>query len=232
MVRTRISMNYQRIHDLIIERARNRFFESAIYLEKHHVIPKCEGGSHEGETVSLTHKEHRVVHLLRWKITGNPKHKFAYNMMLKGVDARRDNARLAASLVKKRGGIGSKEWIANNPEKVFKNASKGGKIGGKVTGSKFWWSNGELNVRSSECPGNGWVRSMLMSDKKEKQVKNFLQKHNKSRTLIIKTPDGIFTYKKACEFYNLPKYKIESRVKSKKQNWCEWMIVGKGDYND
>ena len=36
-------MNYQRIHDAIIDRARNRTLQG--YLERHHVIPRCLGGT-------------------------------------------------------------------------------------------------------------------------------------------------------------------------------------------
>lgn len=37
-------------------------------------------------------------------------------------------------------------------------ASKGGKLGGPMP----WWNNGEVNTRSYECPGEGWVRGSLM----------------------------------------------------------------------
>ena len=37
-------MNYQKIYDSLIERARQRELKN-VYFEKHHVIPKCMGGS-------------------------------------------------------------------------------------------------------------------------------------------------------------------------------------------
>jgi hypothetical protein len=50
-------MDYQRIHDAIIDRARNRTIFG--YVEKHHVIPRCLGGSSESyNLVELTAREH------------------------------------------------------------------------------------------------------------------------------------------------------------------------------
>jgi hypothetical protein len=63
-------MNYQRIHDAIIDRARNRSLTG--YIEKHHVIPRCMGGIDELENiVSLTAREHFIVHKLLVEIYPN-----------------------------------------------------------------------------------------------------------------------------------------------------------------
>jgi hypothetical protein len=60
-------MNYQRIYDQIIDRAKTRKLEG--YKEKHHIIPKCLGGSNEKENlVELTAREHFICHLLLCKI--------------------------------------------------------------------------------------------------------------------------------------------------------------------
>lgn len=56
-------MNYKKIHDRIITRAKSRKLTG--YLEKHHVVPKCLGGKDIKENiVKLTAKEHYVVHRL------------------------------------------------------------------------------------------------------------------------------------------------------------------------
>jgi len=56
-------MNYQKIYDQIIERAKNRKLEG--YKEKHHIIPKCLGGPDNKENlVELTAREHFLCHLL------------------------------------------------------------------------------------------------------------------------------------------------------------------------
>lgn len=63
-------MNYQKIHDQIIERAKNRLLEEKTH--KHHIIPKCLNGSNDKENiVKLTPREHFIVHLLLTKIYPN-----------------------------------------------------------------------------------------------------------------------------------------------------------------
>lgn len=62
-------------------------------------------------------------------------------------------------------------------------SSVGGKIGGKIVGSMFWWNNGEINKKSFECPGEGWKRGQIESEKKRKSRElNFCI--NKERGMI------------------------------------------------
>lgn len=60
-------MNYQRIYNQIVERARNRALNC--YSEKHHIIPKCIGGTDENTNlVKLTAREHFLCHWLLVRI--------------------------------------------------------------------------------------------------------------------------------------------------------------------
>jgi len=60
-------MNYQKIYDQIIDRAKQRKLEG--YKEKHHIIPKCMGGSNEKENLAeLTAREHFICHWLLYRI--------------------------------------------------------------------------------------------------------------------------------------------------------------------
>lgn len=73
-------MNYQRIYDCIIQKARseNRQKGKGVYYEAHHIIPKCIGGegtcrewrSHPN-IVLLTAREHFVCHWLLIRIYPN-----------------------------------------------------------------------------------------------------------------------------------------------------------------
>ncbi len=63
-------MDYQRIYNQLIERAQSRTLEG--YTEKHHILPKCLGGSNDkGNLVELTAREHFLCHRLLCEI--NPK---------------------------------------------------------------------------------------------------------------------------------------------------------------
>ena len=74
-------MNYQKIHDQLIERAKNRTLTG--YKERHHIIPRCLGGTDTIDNiVLLTAKEHFIVHKLLCKIyPDEDKLFFAYRMM-------------------------------------------------------------------------------------------------------------------------------------------------------
>jgi hypothetical protein len=67
-----ITMNYERIYNQIIERAKNRILVG--YKETHHIIPRCMGGTNEKDNlVDLTAREHFMCHLLLTRI--HPTHK-------------------------------------------------------------------------------------------------------------------------------------------------------------
>lgn len=74
-------MNYKKIHDQIIERAKNRKKPSC-YCEKHHIIPKSLGGSNEkSNLVILTGREHFIIHWLLVKIMPCPQMILAFHKM-------------------------------------------------------------------------------------------------------------------------------------------------------
>ncbi len=60
-------MDYNKIYYQIIKRGNNRKLEG--YIEKHHIIPKCIGGSDdEDNIVELTAREHFLCHMLLCEI--------------------------------------------------------------------------------------------------------------------------------------------------------------------
>jgi hypothetical protein len=60
-------MDYKRIHDKIIERAKTRILIG--YAENHHIIPKCLGGDNKkSNLIKLTAREHFLVHKLLCEI--------------------------------------------------------------------------------------------------------------------------------------------------------------------
>ena len=60
-------MDYEKHYTKMISRARDRTLDG--YSEKHHIIPKCQGGNNDKfNIVRLTPEEHYVAHLLLVKI--------------------------------------------------------------------------------------------------------------------------------------------------------------------
>lgn len=85
-------MNYNKIYDSLIERAKLRIIEG--YTETHHILPKCLGGDDSKENlVDLTPEEHYLAHLLLVKIyPDNIKLIFAAkNMTIGGGHLKRSN---------------------------------------------------------------------------------------------------------------------------------------------
>lgn len=78
-------MNYERIHDQIIDRAKARLLESSVYVERHHIVPRSMGGSNSKENlVRLTAREHYIVHWLLYKIHKTSGMAYAWNNMCSG----------------------------------------------------------------------------------------------------------------------------------------------------
>lgn len=68
-------MDYQKIYNTFINRAKNQEsvrLSDKNYYEKHHIIPKCMGGSDDISNIAiLTPEEHFLLHLLLVKIYPN-----------------------------------------------------------------------------------------------------------------------------------------------------------------
>lgn len=74
-------MDYQRIYDSIILKAKSRDVIIE-YTEKHHIIPRCMGGSNDSDNlVRLTAREHFICHWLLWRIFRTNKMAYAFHMM-------------------------------------------------------------------------------------------------------------------------------------------------------
>jgi hypothetical protein len=74
-------MNYRAHYDKLMQRAKERVLGG--YIERHHVIPKCLGGSNARENIAiLTPEEHYVAHQLLVKLyPGNMKILWAASSM-------------------------------------------------------------------------------------------------------------------------------------------------------
>jgi hypothetical protein len=96
-------MNYTKIHDVIIARARNRQYNSQVH-HKHHIIPLHEDKNSK-ETVVLTFKEHRLIHFLRYKMNGSLGNLYAY-YILKGSQ----NTLILSKLGGQLGGASTKKY--------------------------------------------------------------------------------------------------------------------------
>lgn len=81
-------MDYLKIYKSLIGRGKNRKKKKEMYLEKHHIIPRCMGGNDSADNLSLlSGREHFVAHLLLVKIHPNSDSlKYALNSMLRSTN--------------------------------------------------------------------------------------------------------------------------------------------------
>ena len=121
-------MNYQKIYDQIIERAKTRKLEG--YKEKHHIIPRCIGGGNEkSNSVELTAREHFLCHWLLHEIyPDNSKLFYAFSMMCNVVPnekivRHKPSSKIYEYLKKKRSYflIGNKNHLGKNHTEETKN---------------------------------------------------------------------------------------------------------------
>jgi hypothetical protein len=62
-------MDYKKHYDLLIKKALNREYRTLPYVEKHHIVPRSEGGTDDsGNIVKLTAREHFLAHWLLFRI--------------------------------------------------------------------------------------------------------------------------------------------------------------------
>lgn len=126
-------MNYRRIYDLLITRGKDR--PRSIGYERHHIIPRCLGGSNDVDNLTtLTPEEHYVAHQLLVKIyPDNHALAKAVAMMLPGRPSNKMygwvRRRLALAKSVEQTGIGNSQfgsrWIHNPITKESKKLSAG-----------------------------------------------------------------------------------------------------------
>lgn len=218
-------MNYQKIHDCIINRALSRKKSPTIKYESHHIIPKCEGGLQSGDTILLTKKEHRIIHKLRYKVNGVLGNILSYNLIKFGREMLCENHKLFSI---KGGQQHHKIYREKNFSDYIDRQKKSGIIGGnKCKDEKlgfFSFSEEELNLFRKKG------RDTLVKNKLGMFSDEYRKKHKLTIQKRIKTPDRIFnSMKEASEFYGVVQATITYRVNNKK--WNDWFYINEEGEN-
>ena len=198
-------MNYKRIYNQIIERAKQRR-KLDCYVERHHIIPKCLGGTNDkNNIVELTAREHYICHKILFKL--NPEHCglfFGWHRM-----AFSENQYQERKIY-----ITSKEYEILRTKSSFFQKEK----------AKKYWTVEKRKERSERNKGKGnpryGVKSTNETRKKISQnhadFKN--EKHPRARKVIIE--GNIYnTCKEAVEKFEVCNATVLFRIKSKHWNW-------------
>jgi len=150
-------MNYETHYNKLIERARTRLLEC--YTERHHIVPRCMGGSDDAENlINLTAREHYVAHQLLVKIyPRNGKLVYAARMMTIGTETHdRSKNRMYSWLKEKFSEEHSQRMTGNNRYKKSKahRQKQSLSMQGKNTGKQ---SKEHIRKRCKRVSINGTV---------------------------------------------------------------------------
>jgi hypothetical protein len=216
-------MNYLKIHDQIIFRAKNRNISKDVYTEKHHIHPICEGGDPKGEVVRLTLKEHRLIHKLRYKITGVFGNIAAFNWMTQSENVKIQNAKCAAKL-------SHTKRKKENIELYKQSQRKAGKCGGDKCAKLKIGIHKLTEEEKNKAREKG--RKTLVENKIGMFSDEYREKHKLNLHKKIETPDGIFnSMGDVAKHYNICAASVTYRVKSESVKWQDWKYL-KGDNNE
>lgn len=208
-------MNYIKIHDSIIDRAKSRSLCESTHYENHHILPKCEGGAPNGATVSLTQKEHKIIHLLRWKMTGVIQNYYAYCLL--SSDKRKVLSQIAAKM-------SHLKFKERDPIAYEDRQRKAGIIGGQSAknSSKGIFALSEKDKKLARDKG----RETLVKNKVGMFSDEYRKIHAKSLMKKVLTPDGIFdSMLETAKHYQICPGSVTYRCGSTSEKFHEWKII-------
>jgi len=186
-------MNYSLLYNRLISRAKNRSLTS--YTEKHHIIPRCLGGTDDKDNlVELTPEEHYLAHQLLIKIhPNNPKLVYAAWRMTHG------NKQYMARNNKMYG------WI----KRKYVNICRGRTGENNPSYGKRWYYDPITleckKLSDTEIP-QGWLKGRVL--KKERYVKKLNRKKRKEQKKEQRKKYAETLFKKFCsgEYQSLQEF--------------------------
>ena len=169
-------MDYKKVYDALMEKRRSNPVPNDEYGERHHIVPRSEGGTDDPENlVRLTAREHYIAHLLLAKIYNDFKMICALQMMrtMKNETTKREfkvNSRLYNSLKIRRSKMMS-ERMKGHPvsEKVRLAMAK---TGSTNKGKKPW--------NTGKSPTDEVKAKLRKANLGKKRSPEFIEKFRKS----------------------------------------------------
>lgn len=229
-------MDYKKIHDNLIEKAKNRKLEG--YVEKHHIIPKCMNGTNESNNlVELTAREHFLVHWLLYEMyPENSDLRYAFWSMCRNSDNQqryKPSSRVYEYAKHKMLEI----WQKFTPSDKQINSIKE-----SLTGTKWYHKPNGTNLRAfpndPKISEEGWLPGRYdgktISDKANKvKEKKYEGKKLPSTSNKRCSIDGVEfeSAKAAADFLNMNEFSIRwilqgrGRSKKHKEKYKNWYYM-------
>lgn len=180
-------MDYRKHYNLLMEKAKKRTItDKNQYTEKHHIIPRSEGGTDEQKNLVILYpREHFIAHWLLYRENPTVSRSYAFNMMscnrngtykvssrayAEGVEAA---AKACSTLQKGRKGInkdGKVKYVYEYElDMYYEKGWKKGGIQSKKQKGRFWSNNGAVEELSHTLK-EGWKRGRLKSNTQSKKA--------------------------------------------------------------
>lgn len=184
-------MNYSRVYFCLIERSRKREVPSP--HERHHITPRCIGGSNDDANIAmLTPEEHYLAHQLLIKIFPNEQ-KLIFAAMMMTISSGKlvaRNNKVYGWLKKKfienhpSKSPGFYDKIRNHPNVLAKNKKNSDRMKGednpskksgfaeKLTSNKNWQDSHPRAIEAAKKAslGNDWWKLKKMTDEGRKKL--------------------------------------------------------------
>lgn len=201
-----LSNKYTKWYFKIIESA--KAFQPASYIEKHHIIPKCFGGSDDQDNiVKLSAKQHYVCHLLLTKMVSTKRRRWQMVTALEymanvrnGVTKDRYNSRSFEY---------HKKYVSKVKSEIF--SGPGNPRYGAIVSedTKRLISEARKGVDTNTPENNEKKRQIWKSqlNPNNDPILKAKAAHNRSRTYRLTTPDGnvliVKNLKQWCKEHNM-----------------------------
>ena len=236
-------MNYEKIYNQIVSRAKNRILEC--YTEKHHIIPRCMGGSDDKENlVDLTAREHFICHRLLVNIhPDNNKLKFALwamcNMKSKRQSRYTPSSRIYESIKlevikiisKNKKRVKLTEEHKRKTSETLKGRKRPQEVIDKVVKTRKengGWSHSE-ETKNKIRSNNGMKRQEVRDKLKGREISDETRKKLSDvsvhkRACVI---DGVWyqSIKQASNQLDIKWDMVSDRIKSKSEKFKNWNYV-------
>jgi hypothetical protein len=228
-------MEYLKIYNKIIELAKFRNLSG--YTEKHHIIPKCLGGSNKRENiVSLTPKEHYICHKLLceiyptdnklkyafWRmcnVTNNEFQDRNYKVSSNVYSRIKNEISLITSKRTKNYSVEMRKLIGEKVSKKLKGRPSGRK-GISNPDHSVWMKENNPMKGKTHTDDVKLLLSEINSKPKSEEHKNNISKNSPNNKQCI--IEGIFyrSVAEAARQLNLSENTVRGRVKNKNfKNW-------------
>jgi hypothetical protein len=228
-------MEYLKIYNKIIERAKFRNLSG--YTEKHHIIPKCLGGSNKRDNiVSLTPKEHYICHKLLceiystenklkyafWRMCNVANNEFQdrnYKVSSKIYSRIKDEISLITSKRTKNYSVEMRKLIGKKVSEKLKGRPSGRKGISNTEHSTWMKENNPMKGKTHTDEVRLLLSEINSKPKSEKHKNNISKNSPNNKQCIIE--DVVYrSVAEAARQLNISENTVRGRVKNKNfKNW-------------